>query len=294
MNRTKLCSTTSLSLIAAFALALAPAGCKKDKDGDSTNPDEVTANDDGASDGAGEGDGADAQPGLPEQDPDPAELATLYERLLKGEYEAVAADAAELRATLTGDTKVRANAIAASLQAMAAAKIIPENGEEPAQEAVNAGNRLGDEEILQLAHAAHAVYLIGVHEAPQAQEELEEVLRHESPYVLLARLHLAEAHLNQAFGVGEDDTKVVAPERLDDAAKEYQAVIDSGGEALLVARAHEGLAAVADYKRDKETACAELQKAEDMFAAAGAVAFLRDNISHHAGALRCKNFKAAE
>lgn len=286
---------SSLTLCLMLGATVTTVGCKKKPD-ETVNPDEATddGTDDGTVDGA-EGDSGEEDPGptLPEQDPDPAEIADLYQRLLQGDYHAVAEEAAALRTTLTADTQVRADALAASIQAIASSRDIPENAQEPGEHAVEAGERLGDSEVLQFAHAAHAAYLTGVQEAAAAQEELEKVVDHDGAYAMFARLALAESHLNQAFGTGEDDTKVVAPERLDDAAAEYEKVVASGVP-LLEARALEGLAAVADYKRDKAAACDYLQQAEDKFAAGDAVDFHHENISHHAKALRCKDFKSAE
>ncbi|GEM_PF-1044880 len=294
-KRSSLVSPLSPPLLTSLALALAllavPA-CKKDKhDGDTVNPDEASTTDGGE----GEGDTAadvEVDSALPEQEADPAEFAGLYQRFLKGEFAEVATEAQALRATLTADTQIRGNALLAALEGLAAGREIPENGRDVAEEAVAAGVRLGDPEVQQFAHVAHAAYLTGIHESAEAQAELDAVIGNEGAYAVLARLYLAEAHLNQAFGVGEDDGKIVAPERLDQAAVEYKKVIGSG-DPLLEGRAHEGLAAVYDYKRDKPTACGHLQEADEFLAEGEAGEMLRDNISHHAGALRCKDFVAA-
>ncbi|MCA9700319.1 MAG: hypothetical protein KC431_22525, partial [Myxococcales bacterium] len=242
-------------LLCVGALILAPA-CKKTE---TQNPDQANTDGTGGGDTSDEPDEPDL-PAVPPQDPDPAELADLYNRFLIGDYEAVANDAAELRATLSADTQIRANALAASIQALAASKIIPENAKDPSEEAIAAGDRLGDAEVLQLAHTAHAAYLIGVLEAEAAQTELEAVVGSQGAYGMLARLYLARAHYNQAFGTGEDDTRVVNPGKLDEAAAQFQAVIDNGSDPLK-AHAHVGLAATADYKNDKAAACAAAEQA---------------------------------
>lgn len=276
--------TTLISLVTLAALAIAPA-CKKEP---TTNPDEVTTGD------------ADAEPEappevveLPPQDPDPAEIAALYQRYLQGEYEAVRQGASDLRDGLTADTQIRANALAGSLLALAAAEEVPEDGKAAAEQAVRDADRLGDVEVRQLALIAHAIYLVRVHEAPTGQSELETALGLGGPYMSLNHLMLAEAHLNQAFGEGEEDTQIKHPERLDQAKAEYEAALD-GSAPLLDGSAHEGLAAVAKYQRDKDNVCLHAQQAEDLYAANGASDYIREVPSLLAQDSRCKGFKKAE
>src|SRR5690606_31641633 len=147
-------------MLALTALVLAP-GCKKDQE--TTNPDQITTNSD-------TGDEPEDEPaGLPPQDPDPAELAQLYERYLAGDYEAVVAGAEDLRGGLTSDTQVRANALASSIQALAAVENLPEDAKPLAEQAVADADRLADVEVQQLAHIAHGIYLVRVHEAAAGQ-----------------------------------------------------------------------------------------------------------------------------
>ncbi|NVB38365.1 hypothetical protein G6O69_11035 [Pseudenhygromyxa sp. WMMC2535] len=272
-----------IPLCCLLTLALAPA-CKKD--GETQNPDEAAAEPqaDENLDAAAE---QEAAPALPAQDPDPAELADLYARLLIGDYEAVASDAAELRATMTADTQIRANGLLAGIEAMAAAKVIPENGKYPSEEAIIAGERLGDPEVLQLGHAAHAAYLIGVLEATAAQAEVEAVVGNEGAYAELAHLVLAQAHFNQAFGTGEEDTKIVNPGELDAAAAEYEAVAASSDPAIQ-AQAHEGLAVVYNNKSDKAKTCEHAATASELYTSAGASQDLLEGITYLADKAKCK------
>ena len=277
--------TTLISLLTLAALAVAPA-CKKEP---TVTPDEVATGD---GDTTPEEVPPEDAP-LPDQDPDPAEIADLYQRYLQGEYAAVVQAATDLRASLSADTQIRANALAGSIAALAAAEEVPEDGKAGAEQALLDGQRLEDPEVRQLAAIAHATYLVRIHEAAAGQTELEAALGLGGPYQSLNNLMLAEAHLNQAFGLGEEDTQIKHPERLDDAQAAYEAALD-GSAPLLDGQAHEGLAAVAKYKRDKDQVCAHAQQAEDLYAANGASDYIREVPSLLAQDSRCKKFKKAE
>lgn len=268
--------------ILSLTLAFAP-GCNKDKE--TAKPDEVTTNTDPVEEP--EKDPA----ALPPQDPDPAEIAALYDRYLKGDYEAVASEAESLRAGLTADTQVRAHALASAIRALAAIENVPEDGKTAAEEAVANGDRLADPEVQQLAHIAHGSYLVRVRDAAAGQAELEAALALAGPHAALAQLMLGEAHLNQAFGVEEED-KIENPAKLDEARTAYQAALD-GGPDILKGHAHEGLAAIAKYKNEKQAICDHAQEAENMFAAAGATDYVREVPQLLAGDGKCKTFKKA-
>jgi len=233
------------------------------------------------------------QAALPAQDPDPAEIAALYDRYLKGDYEAVAQEAEALSAGLTADTQVRALALALAIQALAAVQGVPEDGHAAAEQAVSAADRLGDPEVQQLAYTAHGAYLVRVHEAERGQGELETALGFAGPYLALANLMLGEAHLNQAFGLGDEDMKIMNPGRLDDSRTAYQAAVDAS-DGLVQAHAHGGLAVVAKYKNDKPAICVHAQQAEDIYVAGGAVDYVREIPSMLAKDGRCKDFKKAK
>lgn len=277
-------TTTVLSALTVLTLAFTP-GCKKTNE--TATPDDVTNHDDAVAEPE-----QDPQ-ALPAQDPDPAEIATLYARYLQGDYEAVASEADSLRAGLTADTQVRAHALASAIQALAAIESVPENGQAAAEEAVANGDRLGDAEVQQLALIAHGAYLVRVHEAANGQAELEQALALAGPYAALAQLMLGEAHLNQAFGIGDEEDKIQNPARLDDARAAYQAALD-GGSDILKAHAHEGLAAIAKYKNEKEAICTHAQEAENLFAAAGATDYVREVPQLLANDGRCKGFTKAK
>lgn len=273
-----------ITLLALATLALTPA-CKKTP---TETPDSVTPTDGDTTEPT------EPEPeALPAQDPDPAEIAALYDRYLKGDYEAVASEAAALAGTLTADTQIRAHALAASIGALAAAEAVPEDAKAAAEQAIVDGDRLADKDVQQLAHIAHATYLTRVHEAAAAQAELEAALALGGPYDALNRLMLAEAHLNQAFGVGEEDTVIKNPAKLDDAKAQYEAAL-AGDTPILQGQAHEGLAGIAKYKNEKDAICKHAQEAENLYAANGATDYIREVPSLLAKDGKCKGFKKAE
>jgi hypothetical protein len=275
---------SALSVTLLLTLGFTP-GCKKPEE--TAKPDDATTNTDPVEEP--EEDPA----ALPPQDPDPAEIATLYDRYLKGDYEAVASEAESLRGGLTADTQVRAHALASAIRALAAIENVPEDGQAAAEEAVANGDRLADPEVQQLALIAHGAYLVRVQDAANGQAELEKAVALTGPYAALGQLMLAEAHLNQAFGTGEDEDKIQNPARLDDARAAYQAALD-GGPDILKAHAHEGLAAIAKYKNEKEAICTHAQEAENMFVAAGATDYVREVPQLLASDGKCKDFKKAK
>jgi hypothetical protein len=276
---------TAPLILALAALSLSVTACKDDKP--TTSPGEVT-----------KADPAEPEPepeltALPPQDPDPAEIAQLYDRYLRGEYELVATQAESLRAGLTADTQVRAHALASSIGALAAVEGLPEAGRDPATEAIADAKRLGDPEVEQLARIAHGTYLVRVQESEAGQAEIASAIALAGPYGTLAQLMLGEALLNQAFGVGDEDMKIQNPAKLDEARAAYQATLDSAKD-LLAAHAHEGLAAVAKYKNEKDAVCKHAQEAENLYAAGGASAYVREVPMLLAGDSKCKDFKQAK
>jgi hypothetical protein len=254
-----------ITLLTLAALAFTPA-CKKEP---TQNPDDVA---DTGTDPEPEPEGP---PPLPAQDPDPAEIATLYARYLQGDYEAVAAEATALAAAQTADTQLRAKSLAASIAALASAETVPENGKAGSELAIVDGDRLADVEVQQLAHVAHGTVLVRSGDAAGGQTELEAALALAGPYGALTHLMLAEAHLNQAYGEGEEEDQIKAPERLDTAKAEYEAAL-TATEPILQGQAHEGLAAVAKLKGEKDAICTHAQEAENLYAANGATASIRE------------------
>lgn len=269
-----------LSSLLALGLLALPA-CKKTE---TTTPEDVTTPDPEPEPDPG-------PPPIPAQDPDPPELAAFYERLLAGDHEAVATEAGTLRGTLTADTQIRANAIAGAIQALAAAETIPENAKEPAEKAVADGDRLADPEVQQIALIAHAAYLLGVQDNVQAQTQAEKAAALAGPRVGHAKILVATAQLNQAFGVDEEGNEmVVAPEKFDAAYAAYEAAAaDPAG--LIQARAHEGMAEVDRRRATKESkaaGCTHAKQAFDLYGASGATEDLREGPKTISGTLKCK------
>jgi hypothetical protein len=273
-----------ITLLTLAALAFTPA-CKKEP---TQNPGDVTDTGDTEPEPEPEG-----PPPLPAQDPDPAEIATLYARYLQGDYEAVAAEANALAASMTADTQIRARALASSIGALASAETVPENGKAAAEQAIVDGDRLADVEVQQLGHIAHGTALVRVGDAPGGQTELEAAIALTGPYVALGHLMLAEAHLNQAFGQGEEEDQIKSPERLDSAKAEYEAAL-TATEPIMQGHAHEGLAAIAKYKGEKDAICTHAQEAENLYAANGATTGIREVPGILAKDGKCKKFKKAK
>lgn len=270
-----------ITLLTLAALAIAPA-CKKEE---TTNPDTVTTPEPEPE--------PEGPPPLPAQDPDPAEIATLYTRYLQGDYEAVAAEATTLASAQEGDTKLRAKALASSIAALALSETVPENGKAGTEQAIADGDRLADPQVQQLAHIAHGTILVRTGDAPGGQTEIEGALKLEGPYTALGRLMLAEAHLNQAYGTGEEEDTIKDATRLDSAKAEYEAAL-TATEPILQGQAHEGLAAVAKAKGEKDAVCTHAQEAENLYAANGATAGLREVPGILAKDGKCKKFKKAK
>jgi hypothetical protein len=274
MTKRLLCSLLALGLLALPA-------CKKEE---TETPEDVTKPEPEPEPDPG-------PPPIPPQDPDPPEISALYERLLAGDYEAVATEAGTLRGTLTADTKIRANALAGAIQALAAAESIPENAKEPAEKAVADGDRLADPEVQQIALIAHAAYLIGVQDNVQAQAQAEKAAALAGPRVGHAQLMVATAHLNQAFGAdAEGNETVVAPEKFDAAYTAYEAAAADAAP-LIQARAHEGMAEVDRRRATKESkaaGCTHAKTAFDLYGANGATEDLKEGPKTISGTLKCK------
>lgn len=280
-----------ITLLTLAALAFAPA-CKKEP---TQTPDDVAGTGDPEPEPEPEG-----PPPLPAQDPDPAEIAALYARYLQGDYEAVATEATTLAAAQTADTQLRAKSLAASIAALAIAETVPENGKAGAELAITDGDRLADVEVQQLAHIAHGTVLMRTGDAAGGQAKLEAAIALTGPYVALGNLMLGEAHLNQAYGEGEEEDQVKNPERLDTAKAAYEAAL-TASEPILQGQAHEGLAAIAKLKAaitkdkaDKDAICTHAQEAENLYAANGATAGLREVPGILAKDGKCKKFKKAK
>ncbi|MFV8751949.1 hypothetical protein ACNOYE_15495 [Nannocystaceae bacterium ST9] len=274
-------TTRLLSSLLALGLLALPA-CKKTTD--TTTPDDVVKPDPEPEPDPG-------PPPIPPQDPDPPEIKALYERLLAGDFEAVATEAGTLRGTLSGDTQIRANAMAGAIQALAAAESIPENAKEPAEKAVADGDRLADAEVQQLALIAHAAYLLGVQDNVQAQAQAEKAAALAGPRVGHAKILVATADLGQAFGTDEEGTeKLVAPEKLDSAYAAYEAAAaDPSG--LIQARAHEGMAEIDRQRATKESkakGCEHAKQAFELYGTNGATEDLREGPKTISGTLKCK------
>jgi hypothetical protein len=214
-----------------------------------------------------------AGPALPEQDPDPAEIASAREQLELGNHEAVISTLEPVVAACTSDTQVRARAMANALLAMAKSVDLAEAGKEPSEAAIADAARLADPEVEQYAFTAHGVYLVGVQDAATAQADLEKAAAAEGSLRDFARLTLAEALLNQAF---DENDKVVDPSKLDDAKAQYDGLLADTQSSAMKGRAETGLAALAKYRHDKAAICTHVAAANEHYEAASASDFIKE------------------
>lgn len=271
-----------LTVLTALTLVAAP-GCKKKKDDKTVDPD-TAGESDGADTGAEEETG---EPEIvyPEQDPDPEELAKAMDMFLLGQYTEAAGMMAPLAESLLEDSQIRARGIAASIQAMAAAQDLAEHGHAPADLAVEQAGRLNDPELTQYANAAMAVYHLGVQEYVKAEAELQAVVETESANQIFVRLLLAESLLGQAF----EDDKLAHPEKLDAAAKIYEAVYTDAQRDVIKGRAADGLTAVGYYKKDKDMTCKWAADASALYETVGASDYMKEGPKGPAEAFRCES-----
>lgn len=272
-------SIVSRPLVLATFVALGLAGCDKEKEG-TESPDQATpAQQDGAQEAA-------ADPaGLPEQDPDPAELAAALQDYEQGNYDAVKSAMEGLLPQLEGDTKVRANIIANAWFAMAVAEEFPENARDHVDTAMANVDRLGDPEAEQIARLARGAYLIGVAEFNEAETELAKAESLEGPGKELALLLHAQAILNQAF---DENDRIQDPAKLDVAAKSYQAVLDTSEAPTIKGRAEAGLAAISNFKNAKDEVCTHATAAAEHYEAGNASDYLKEVPSLLKSSAKCK------
>ncbi len=255
------------------------AACKKD--GETTPPDESTVD---ADDGAGVGQGEPEDPVVP-QDPDPPELARALAQFILGDMEAVKGSMEPLMNELAEPSQARANGIASALYALAVAEELAENAKEPAENAAAKGEEVRDAEVQQLAHVAMGAHLVGVGDAAAAQAQLEAALALQGPNATLARLYLAQAHLNQAF---DESDKLTNPGKLDEAEVSYQKAIDETQDAGLKGRGLAGLAALAKYRGKKADICTQAKAATEQYEAASASEYLKEVPAILASEAKCK------
>ena len=251
----------------ALLLSLAFVACKQD-------PPPKPPDDGGAvTEPTGGDDGGPTEPTVP-QEPDPPEIAQGRHEFLLGHYQ----QAIDVLTPVLADTKereqIRASALAGSWLALAHAQIVFENGADPAQHAADMAEKTDDPEVDAAAKLARGALLVAEGDFAAAVQSLEAAVAADpdSPEAAVANVLLGEAYIGSAFG---ESSNVENPEDLDKAKAAYNAgaAVAKAHEEdkdILLGRIEEGLAAVADYQREKDALCGHAFASIDHYKAAGA------------------------
>ncbi len=275
MKRTLLCLT-------AFALL---GACKKDPA--TTPPGDTKTGDTGGTPTAG------GNPtGVP-QEPDPPAIAQAREQYMLGNFD----KAREMLEPLTADLKtrqqLRASGLSAGWLALAVAEPVAENAKEPAEYAVAMGEQTGDKEVQILGNLAIGSYQLGMDDMANAATSFEAAykLQADGPNAGLALVLYGEAKVNLAFG-GEEKEQIAHPEELDSAAstfvKAQRLAAAQPGNELIAARAYEGIASVANYKKNFKEACTQIAEAAKIYKTKNAGQPLIERVNAIMDAANCK------
>ena len=157
--------------------------------------------------------------------------------------------------------------------------------------------KLQDPEVEATAKVGRGAFLLAQEDYEGARQVLEAAAA-AAPGTApgtLAHILLAETLIGTAFG-SASNTQLEKPEDLDAAKRSYEAALASAEKAgserdILLGRAKEGLAAVAKYKSDKASICANALEAVAHYESAGASAFLLEGPSQLATDQKCKKAK---
>lgn len=279
----------SLALFPLLAATTVACGPKKQP----TTPPATTGGDvaDAGDDGAADGGDVVEDPGPP-QEPDPIEIAKGRHEILLGHYEQGITILEPVYADLKEREQYRASGLAGAWLAIAHAQIVFENAAEPTAHATAMADKTGDAEVEAAAKLARGTALLAEGDFTAAAESLGAAGKADpgSPESMLALVYDGEALIGSAFGGG---STVVNPDALVEAKAAYAEAAKEAGEAgdekdILLGRAEEGLAAVADYQKDKSTICGHAFSSIDHYNAAGAADFLVSGPSELASKHKCK------
>ena len=278
MKRTLLCLT-------AFALL---GACKKDPA--TTPPGDTKTGDTGGTPTDGTAGGNPT--GVP-QEPDPPAIAQAREQYMLGNFD----KAREMLEPLTADLKtrqqLRASGLSAGWLALAVAEPVAENAKEPAEYAVAMGEQTGDKEVQILGNLAIGSYQLGMDDMANAATSFEAAykLQADGPNAGLALVLYGEAKVNLAFG-GEEKEQIAHPEELDSAAstfvKAQRLAAAQPGNELIAARAYEGIASVANYKKNFKEACTQIAEAAKIYKTKNAGQPLIERVNAIMDAANCK------
>lgn len=264
----------SLSLFTALA-----GGCKKTKETASEAP---------------AAEAPDPEPTEPEvpQEPDPPEIAQAQGLYLKGEYGQIVELLDPIYQDLKARSQYRAGGLAGSWLALAHNRDVNENAEEPAKHAAAMGDRTQDPEVIAAGKLATGAFLLGAEDFDAAAAAFEAAVAAapDAGGKALAKLLHAEAMLGRAFGAGGGN-ELKNPADLATAGKDYEAAADLAAETnqpdVVAGRAHEGLAAVAKYRGEREQVCTHAAKASEHYETGGAGDYLREGPEALARDARC-------
>lgn len=224
------------------------------------------------------------------QEPDPPEIISSRSLYLLGNYPQVISTLQPLLVDLKQNNKHRAAGLAASWLALALVHDVAETAEEPAQFALSMAEQTGDAEVKSIAKIAYGAYFLGVEDYTHASTIFSEAiaLNQSGPNAALAFIFQGDAQIGLAFAGEEQITK---PEELDGAIASYgrarslaenQSINNAQEKSVLLARALEGLAAVARYQGKNGEACTQAEQVIKLYENAGATQYMID------GALQLK------
>jgi tetratricopeptide (TPR) repeat protein len=258
-------------------LLVSVPGCKKDK---TTAPVDATPS----------GEAEPEEPDVP-QEPDPPDIADGRRAYLLGEYAQVTESLAPVYVDLKERSQYRASGLAGGWLALAHARDVVENAEEPARHAVDMAAKTNDREVQAVAKMAYGAYLMGTEDFEAAVASFDAAAAFGTADAAMAHILHAEAMIGRAFG-GSDSSTVQNPKDLDAAAADYEKAAKLAAKTdladALSGRTEEGLAAVAKYRGDSKKICEHAKKASEHYEAAGASAFLKEGPEALMRNARCK------
>jgi hypothetical protein len=267
-------------LLCVTVIALVGA-CGKKKE-DTTSPDGV----------AGGGGGGKPTETTKAQEPDPPQIADARKSFLAGQYNQVVESLRPLVDDLKTRQQTRASGLAAGWLALALAEDVVENSKDPADHSLAMADQTGDAEVKVVARLAQGTFKLKTQDFAGAANDFEEAYntQKDGPNAGLALVMYGNTKINLAFGGEEGDT-ITKPEELDSAntsfVKAQRLVEKQPGNEMIAARALEGQAAVANYKKNTGEACRLIGEATAVYTAKNAGQALIDAANALKDAANC-------
>jgi hypothetical protein len=273
-------SMSPLTIGFLLTAAIGTGACSKDK-AKPASPDDVAKPTDLAD--------ADDVP----QEPDPPEIEQAAHAYLVGDFQAAIDILEPMVMDLKERSQYRASGLAAGWLAVAHAKLVFENAEEPALHALAMAEKTGDAEVVAVAKLGHGAWKLGGEKYDAAAKAFDEAAAAAPSTIAgaLANVLRAETRIGSAFGHAESN-ELVNPQELETARKAYEAATKTANEgietSLILGRVEEGLAAIARYQNNREKVCAHAYAAIEHYRAGGANEFMIEGPSALAHADRCE------